>query len=666
MIQLTEKFISILSLLLLLASTLADPYNDSIASPTCGSGVYRHGSPFERNLNMVMNSLVRNVGETGYNISTFGKNRDRVYGVAQCRGDLDASACGGCVEQARKVLLQSCHNFLAYIYFYRCFLLYQFYDFHNRVVFLNGLVCNNTNSTNTNNTNSTNARSLDWSIASLLTQLVVNTVNASNMGYSTLSGNGIYSLAQCWKELSMTDCRLCLNAAYQELIDCPQGSLANWVLYKNCIIRYDRYKFYGDSVLNNSKPPVQPRKGKNHHVPEIVGSTIAMAIIVMSVGVMLWKARAIRHWYNKIFLLSGSGLSNPSFGFSTAMSKSKLNYKFHTLKVATQNFNDANKVGQGGSGSVYKGVLTQGREIAVKRMLSHKEQGVKEFFNEVNLVSRVQHKNLVQLFGCSVDGPDRLLVYEFVPNKSLDHFLFGDKNAKKLLNWERRFDIILGIATGITYLHEQSEIRIIHRDIKASNILLDQHFKPKIADFGLARDIPEDQSHLSTGIAGTLGYVAPDYVMHGQLTEKVDVYSFGVLVLEIISGRKNHSQFYTSQSLLALVWNHYISHTLSEIIDDNIEKHHHGEAINVARIALLCTQASAALRPAMSQVTSLLTCKDPSLPPLTQPPFVDVNPPQSYSSLSSPSPSQSNIVDSNPNTSDYLIPISDSTIPKVI
>lgn len=342
------------------------------------------------------------------------------------------------------------------------------------------------------------------------------------------------------------------------------------------------------------------------------------------------------------------------------MSKSKLNYKFHTLQVATQNFNDANKVGQGGSGSVYKGVLTEGREIAVKRIFSHKEQGVKEFFNEVNLVSRVQHKNLVQLFGCSVDGPDRLLVYEFVPNKTLDHFLFGEE--KKLLNWERRFDIILGIATGITYLHEQSDIRIIHRDIKASNILLDQNFKPKIADFGLARDIPEDQSHLSTGIAGTLGYVAPDYVMHGQLTEKVDVYSFGVLVLEIISGRKNHSQFYTSQSLLALVWSHYISHTLSEIIDDNIEKHHHDEVINVARIALLCTQASAALRPAMSQVISLLTCKDPSLPPLTQPPFVDVNSPQPYS----PSPSQSNIVDSNENTSDYLIAISDSAITKII
>jgi hypothetical protein len=644
MIQLTASII--LLLLLLLALTLVDPYQDSIVSPTCGSGVYSHGSTFERNLNLVMNSLVLNVGETGYNVSKFGENGDKVYGIAQCRGDLDASACGGCVEQASKALLQNCNTFLAYIYLGRCFLLYQTFDFHTKVIFLDGLFCNNTN-----NTNSSDARIFDWSTASLLTQLVVNTVNASNAGYSTLSGKGVYAMAQCWKELSMDNCRLCLNSAYQQLINCPQGSLANWVLYESCIIRYDRYKFYGDPVLHNSGSSVQSRKGMDRHVPVIVGSTIATASIVMFLGVIVWKARAIRHWYNKIFFPPNSGLSNSSLGYSTAISKSKLNYKFQTLQIATKNFNEANKLGQGSSGSVYKGELTEGREIAVKRLFSNKEQAVKEFFNEVDLVSRVQHKNLVQLFGCSVDGPDRLLVYEYVPNKSLDYFLFGDENMRKVLNWQRRFDIILGVAAGMTYLHEQSEIRIIHRDIKASNILLDRHFKPKIGDFGLARYFAEDHSHLSTGIAGTLGYVAPDYVVHGQLTEKVDVYSFGVLVLEIISGRKNRSQFYTSQSLLALVWNHYLSHTLSNIIDDNIEKDYNDEVKQVAGIALLCTQASATLRPLMSKVITLLTSNEPCLPPPKQPPFIDANHPQSYSS----SPSQPNIVDNNHDTSGYLI-----------
>lgn len=250
--------LSLLLLLLLLALTLADPHNDSMVAPTCGSGEYSHGSTFERNLNVVMNSLVQNVGETGYNTSTFGKNEDKIYGIAQCRGDLNSSACGECVEQARMSLFQNCHSFSANIYSGGCFLLYQTYDFHSKVIFLHGLVCNNTKS---NNTNSKDARSLDWSIASLLTQLVVNTFNASNLGYSTLSSNGVYALAQCWKELSMDNCRICLNTAYQELIDCPQGSLANWIIYKNCIIRYDRYKFYGDYVLHNSGAFVQSKKG---------------------------------------------------------------------------------------------------------------------------------------------------------------------------------------------------------------------------------------------------------------------------------------------------------------------------------------------------------------------------------------------------------------------
>jgi len=196
---------------------------------------------------MVMNSLVRNVGETGDNVSKFGENGDKFYGIAQCMGDLDTSAFGGCVEQATKALLQNCHTFLAYIYLGRCFLLYQTFDLHTKVIFLDVLVCNNTN-----NTNIIDERIFDWSIASLLTQLVVNTANSSNADYITLSGKAVYAMARCWKGLLMDNCRLRLNAAYQQLIKCPQGSLENWVLYESCIICYDKYKFYGDPVLHNS------------------------------------------------------------------------------------------------------------------------------------------------------------------------------------------------------------------------------------------------------------------------------------------------------------------------------------------------------------------------------------------------------------------------------
>eukprot|EP01018_Ginkgo_biloba_P026136 Gb_22385 [translate_table: standard] len=203
---------------------------------------------------------------------------------------------------------------------------------------------------------------------------------------------------------------------------------------------------------------------------------------------------------------------NESGGQSFDILHSQLNFKYETLEIATNNFDPANKLGEGGFGSVYKVMLET-------------RQAVREFLNEVNLISGVQHKNRVKLLGCNVKGPER----------------FADATKNRLLDWGRRFDIILRIAVGLAYLHKGSEIRIIHGDIKPSNVLLDQNLKPKIADFGLARYFAADQSHLSTGVARTLhsvygryrGYMAPKYVVQGQLTEKADMFSFGALVLEI-------------------------------------------------------------------------------------------------------------------------------------
>ncbi|XAR53710.1 Non-specific serine/threonine protein kinase [Bertholletia excelsa] len=220
-----------------------------------------------------------------------------------------------------------------------------------------------------------------------------------------------------------------------------------------------------------------------------------------------------------------------------------------TIFAATDKFCSGNKVGQGGFGPVYKGELPDGREIAVKRLSQNSGQGLQEFKNEVILIAKLQHRNLVRLLGCCIDGEERMLIYEFLPNKSLDNFIF-DQTRRKLLPWKRRMNIIIGIARGLLYLHEDSRLTIIHRDLKASNILLDNEMCPKISDFGIARTFGGEQKEERTKrVMGTYGYMSPEYAMSGHFSVKSDVFSFGVLVLEIISGKKNWGFYHPEHDL---------------------------------------------------------------------------------------------------------------------
>ncbi|KAK7287352.1 hypothetical protein RIF29_00624 [Crotalaria pallida] len=228
-------------------------------------------------------------------------------------------------------------------------------------------------------------------------------------------------------------------------------------------------------------------------------------------------------------------------------------FDFEKLAAATNNFHFANMLGKGGFGPVYKGQLENGQEIAVKRFSKASTQGLEEFMNEVVVISKLQHRNLVRLLGCCVEGEEQMLIYEFMPNKSLDAFIF-DPLQRKVLDWKKRFNIIEGIARGILYLHRDSRLRIIHRDLKASNILLDDEMNPKILDFGLARIFKggEDFEVITRRVVGTYGYMPPEYAMEGLFSEKSDVYSFGVLLLEIVSGRRNTS-FHNNEESLSLV-----------------------------------------------------------------------------------------------------------------
>ncbi|XP_047307918.1 cold-responsive protein kinase 1-like [Impatiens glandulifera] len=286
------------------------------------------------------------------------------------------------------------------------------------------------------------------------------------------------------------------------------------------------------------------------------------------------------------------------------------NFSYDELRKATNDFNFSNKIGRGGFGIVYKGILKNGMPVAVKVLSSESKQGSKEFLTEINTIANVKHPNLVELIGCYNQGMRRMLVYEYLENNSLDHALLGSKRTTNL-EWGKRSAICIGTAKGLAYLHEELDPSIVHRDIKASNILLDKDFIPKIGDFGLAKLFPDTITHISTKVAGTTGYLAPEYMFGGQLTRKADVYSFGILILEVVSGRSNTRSNWggLEKLLLEWAWELYEEERLIELVDNEMEDFPKNEVIRYMKVALFCTQAAANRRPLMSQVVEMLSRK---------------------------------------------------------
>ncbi|PRQ29889.1 putative transferase, protein kinase RLK-Pelle-DLSV family [Rosa chinensis] len=282
-------------------------------------------------------------------------------------------------------------------------------------------------------------------------------------------------------------------------------------------------------------------------------------------------------------------------------------FSYSELKEATAYFNPSNKLGEGGYGPVYKGTLSDGRVVAVKQLSVASHQGKSQFGAEIATISAVQHRNLVKLYGCCIEGSQRILVYEYLENKSLDQALFGTNDLH--LDWLTRFNIMLGTARGLAYLHEESSPRIVHRDVKASNILLDTELCPKISDFGLAKLYDDDKTHISTRVAGTIGYLAPEYAMRGHLTEKADVFSFGVVVLEILSGRPNADSDLDAGKtyLLEWAWTLHENNKTLELVDPRLTDFDDQEAIRFIKVAFQCTQGPPMTRPSMSRVVGMLS-----------------------------------------------------------
>ncbi|KAE8731575.1 putative serine/threonine-protein kinase [Hibiscus syriacus] len=287
-------------------------------------------------------------------------------------------------------------------------------------------------------------------------------------------------------------------------------------------------------------------------------------------------------------------------------------FSYRELRLATRGFSASNKIGKGAFGCVYKGFLANGSVVAVKMLSVELEsmRGEREFVSEISTLTNLKHENLVTLKGCCVDGTKRFLVYNYMENNSLAQVLLGREQNRIKLGWEARQEISLGVARGLAYLHDEVRPHIVHRDIKASNILLNQNLVPKVSDFGLSRVLRNDVSHISTHVAGTLGYLAPEYAFSGRLTRKTDVYSFGVLLLEIISGQTvvdfdlEHGEHYLVQKAWELYRANRILHLVDPILGMNYPKE---DAVRFIKVGLLCVQETARFRPEMSMALKMLT-----------------------------------------------------------
>ncbi|XP_058197200.1 G-type lectin S-receptor-like serine/threonine-protein kinase At4g27290 [Rhododendron vialii] len=369
--------------------------------------------------------------------------------------------------------------------------------------------------------------------------------------------------------------------------------------------------------------------GSNKTTPRALIPSVTVISGVLALGLISWcviikKRRRITAQRRAQRLETGSQQVQEN-NRSTAEEDLELPlFDLATISRATDNFSYENKIGEGGFGPVYKGQLSSGQQVAVKRLAKTSGQGVKEFKNEVIFIAKLQHRNLVRLLGCCIHEEERMLIYEYMQKRSLELHIFNQTRGRSL-DWQKRFDIIVGIARGLLYLHRDSRLRIIHRDLKASNILLDDDMNPKISDFGLARMFGDDQSEENTNrVLGTYGYMSPEYAINGLFSVKSDVFSFGVLVLEIVSGKKNRGFYHPDHdlNLLGHAWKLWNEGKPMNLVDALMESPiPTPEVVKCIQMALLCVQDRPEDRPPMSAVLLILDSENAILPPPKQPGF---------------------------------------------
>uniref|UniRef100_A0A7N2LUP2 non-specific serine/threonine protein kinase n=1 Tax=Quercus lobata TaxID=97700 RepID=A0A7N2LUP2_QUELO len=493
---------------------------------------YTQNSPFENNLRHLLGLLPSRTSVTGFNSTSFG-DTNKVYGEALCRGDINSTACKTCIETASKEILQ-CKNEEVVIYLELCQVRYSYQPFPIMVYAGKYPDRNNREKTISNEDPVHFNKVLKHLMDLLSNEAALNPSNKRMFATGEIQfskNRTIYGLVQCTRDISDVFCSNCLESAIGDLKACCYSREGGIVVSRNCNVRYQLYRFYSSSSVLVTYPSSKVKFICWHNNnPSLSAQSSAKKLSAFPI----FLAKPTTHFpassLNRPpppampskelevpsvlrFIHPGSDeersqhallheLASPTAVAVTREGELVISEELPfidlaTIRSATDEFSDSNKLGQGRFGTVYKGTLPDGKEVAVKSLSRKSWQGLEEFKNEIMLIAKLQHRNLVKLLGCGIEGEEKVLIYEYMPNRSLDIFIFDSKRSLQL-DWETCYNIIGGIARGLLYLHEDSRLKIVHRDLKPSNILLDHDMIAKISDFGMARIFCENQNTANT------------------------------------------------------------------------------------------------------------------------------------------------------------------------
>ncbi|CAL4963090.1 unnamed protein product [Urochloa decumbens] len=623
------------AVLLLSRATAADEVTAEVIPLyyTCreDGGRYRDNSTYLSNLRALAVALAANVSTPtpSFVSGAVGQAPDAVYGFVLCRGDCTDTSCGDGLRKAFQNAVDKgfiCKFYKDVTIYYDQYML-RFSgddvrrDLTNRPAWV---------ASNMNNVTGAAGKSYGEKVHKLVARIAdaaASSPGRYGTGKAWFGGGDVsmaYGMLQCTPDLLADDCRSCLADLVSLMpVWFSHGSgdyrVGGRILAPRCNLRYEKEQFFQET---NATLHIDMPKNHLRKMEILLLTTAAVLFVVILISLLTWiiqrrkdsKTRnELEEWTRLITVEIGTMFSH---------------FTLSEIRDATDNFSEAKKLGEGAFGHVYKGQLSCG-VVAIKRLAAYSSQGLEQFRNEIKFIAKLQHLNLVKLIGCCMQQNEKILVYEYMHNRSLDD-IFKDVTKWASMTWPIRQNIIDGIAQGLLYIHNllQPEICIVHRDLKASNILLDHQMNPKISDFGIAMFSSSATESQDIVPMGTLGYMAPECLCGSSIVSvKSDVFSFGVLILEIISGRKvgtSFRRYKRSNNLMAYAWRLWEDGNCKQLIDNSLSVEEHDQEAEILRciqIALLCIQANSEDRPGMREVVRILSNKDSQLDNPKQPAY---------------------------------------------